>query len=533
MAGSAGGGGGGGAASRSADDMTMLPLAPLALAGAGAAGGDASSGSAGSLEDAAGLLRRASSSGSGGRPAPAAPGASAAGNGGGSGAAGPLLSATHFQAAIAVQGSKTLWRAAAAEATPAAAAAAAAAAATKAGGARLAGGSFVPRRRGGSSLFDNAAPLRAGDGAAGAAGSAAPAPEAAAAPPPPPEAITPDQIQAALEESTSGLMRLSNSVRDAQAWVRRGGLADMGAAGGRRRGGAASLLAGPWSSFLGAPHLDISGVAGAIVRVPLHAGWVAPASPRRGIAQQQQQQQQQQQRDGAGWGALRGRSSHVLSHVQENVRSSTARVFASGGASLQLGRLVRSWLDFTRLTVRLDLGLTGPPLAAAAGAGGAPPAPTAAAAAPVPAAPQPLQRGGNGGSAGRLFGAPSPAAAVVAAGPAPAPAPAAARHPAFALDNRGTWHALSLSASQQLLGPLRLRADARYALDSPHAWPGWNRPPAAMAAAAAAHVLGMRPQCVDGAVGLDLTLPGTRGAGRLVAWYAPMRREGALELRLF
>jgi hypothetical protein len=40
------------------------------------------------------------------------------------------------------------------------------------------------------------------------------------------------------------------------------------------------------------------------------------------------------------------------------------------------------------------------------------------------------------------------------------------KHPAFALDERGVWHSLTLSATQQLFGPVRLRADARLALDS-------------------------------------------------------------------
>ena len=40
---------------------------------------------------------------------------------------------------------------------------------------------------------------------------------------------------------------------------------------------------------------------------------------------------------------------------------------------------------------------------------------------------------------------------------------------AFALEGRGIWHALSMSATQQLYGPLRARADLRVALESPPA----------------------------------------------------------------
>ena len=42
---------------------------------------------------------------------------------------------------------------------------------------------------------------------------------------------------------------------------------------------------------------------------------------------------------------------------------------------------------------------------------------------------------------------------------------------AFALEGRGIWHALSVSAAQQVYGPVRARADFRFALESPPAAP--------------------------------------------------------------
>lgn len=80
------------------------------------------------------------------------------------------------------------------------------------------------------------------------------------------------------------------------------------------------------------------------------------------------------------------------------------------------------------------------------------------------------------GSPGATAGAARPPASAQqqpASAPATPTAAAAAasgagkhKHPAFALEERGVWHALTLSATQQLVGPVRLRADWRLALDS-------------------------------------------------------------------
>ena len=40
-------------------------------------------------------------------------------------------------------------------------------------------------------------------------------------------------------------------------------------------------------------------------------------------------------------------------------------------------------------------------------------------------------------------------------------------HPAFALHGRDIWHAATLSLTQQIVGPLRARADVRFALHVP------------------------------------------------------------------
>jgi hypothetical protein len=45
-------------------------------------------------------------------------------------------------------------------------------------------------------------------------------------------------------------------------------------------------------------------------------------------------------------------------------------------------------------------------------------------------------------------------------------------HPAFALEGRGSWHALTLSLRQQVFGPLRFCADLRCVLCP---WSALNR----------------------------------------------------------
>lgn len=172
------------------------------------------------------------------------------------------------------------------------------------------------------------------------------------------------------------------------------------------------------------------------------------------------------------------------------MRSSSARLFASGGVSAQFGRLARNFLDFTRVVARLDLGLTSQALAQPAPSGGASAASSSGGAgAPLAGLSGSPFASRRSWSASALAGG----AAVGGGGSAAAPCAAAApRHPALALDHRGSWHALTVEACQQLVGPLRLCAEARFALDSDTPWPGLRPMDAATPAAALRHVAGAR-----------------------------------------
>ena len=239
-------------------------------------------------------------------------------------------------------------------------------------------------------------------------------------------------------------------------------------------------------------------------------------------------------------------------------RDSSLRVFASGGASMQLGRLRKMFFDFSKLELVVDVGLTAPEVTHASqqpqqqrqwrgkqqqhrepvlrmltpGLGLGPPAAATAAAA-----------GGGGGESGTAFpgatiGSSSSAGLPIATATAqPAPAAGTAsghKHPAFAVEQKGAWHALTLSATQQIVGPVRLRGDWRFALDSHAACPKGLRgvvdPRAHLQLLR--HVGGMRPSLVESAYGVDVVVPGSSGAARVVAWWSPGRKEGMLELRL-
>lgn len=176
-------------------------------------------------------------------------------------------------------------------------------------------------------------------------------------------------------------------------------------------------------------------------------------------------------------------------------RDACVRLFASGAASLQVGQMRRSFLDFTRLEAVCDLGLTSPQIGGQQAIG---PVGTAAAAASTSAATMPTLR-----------------------------------QPACALEHKGAWHALTVSAVQQLFGPVRLRADWRWALDSSVPCPqgaALLRPGAPVGVAK--HLAAIRPSLVDSAYGLDVAVPGSNGLARVVAWCTPARKEAMLELRL-
>lgn len=105
------------------------------------------------------------------------------------------------------------------------------------------------------------------------------------------------------------------------------------------------------------------------------------------------------------------------------------------------------------------------------------------------------------------------------------------KHRAFALEGRGSWHALSVSLAQQVFGPVRARTDFRFALDPTHVPRDQRERSTIMGITRTA--LSLRPSMLEAVYGADMILPGTEGAARLVVWWSPKRREAMAELRLF
>ncbi|KAL6780462.1 hypothetical protein ACKKBF_B13060 [Auxenochlorella protothecoides x Auxenochlorella symbiontica] len=309
-----------------------------------------------------------------------------------------------------------------------------------------------------------------------------------------------DALNAQVLSALGTLRRAQSALADlraggAEAW-------DLDALG---RGTGAGRRAGeaPHSLLTPGPHLKLNGAIGCLGRVPLPGSTGLPLSRSRG-----QQVGEAAAAPAAGQPGWRASSASLASARggdawEPYLRNTSLRVFLSAGISGQLGRFRRRWLDFTAAALRVDVGLTSQHVLGA-----------------LPAAPD-AHTAVGGGWAGTAGGA------STGLGPCANPD----RHPAFALEGRGTWHALSAGLAQQVWGPLRARCDLRFALDPTYV-------PADEGERSTVHglvatALSVRASRLETVVGADCVLPGSGGAARLVVWYSPQRREGMAEVHLF
>lgn len=302
--------------------------------------------------------------------------------------------------------------------------------------------------------------------------------------------VRPAEIQSGIQGAIqslnhvrSGVAQVSEQVNAFNAAARDTGRCGM--AGPKRR----KARRRPYSPFLAEPVLKINAAMGCLARIPLPSrafptdagGWAPHPPPPAGMGR------------GSTVTRLREARERMMGAWAPFLKDTALRVFASGSITAQLGRFTRPVLDYTSACVRLDLGLTSNDYE-----------PTASFRERVTSE--------NGGpilaSSGGMY-----------------------KHRAFALEGRGTWHALSVSLAQQVIGPLRARADVRCALDP--AFPQYSGAEGLTWRGTLAAVSSVRPVLLETVYGLDCVLPGTEGAARVTAWYSPMRREAMAEIKLF
>lgn len=257
----------------------------------------------------------------------------------------------------------------------------------------------------------------------------------------------------------------------------------------------------PYSPWLSQPFLKVNAAVGCLARMPLPHHAFRPTHHTSQPAAASSQPQQPLDRP----------SSRFASELwAPYLRDTALRVFGSVGVTGQLGHFCRPVLDFTAGSVRLDFGLTSPHHVN-----------TAAAAS----------------SYGNLSVFNPREDHLDAADPDEAKsshtlASTHFKNRAFALEGRGIWHALSASITQQVIGPVRARADFRYALDLPSSIPqgpdgkrSWHN---ILEAAGKT-----RPTLLETVYGLEIIIPGTSGIARGAVWYSPMRKEAMAEIKLF
>ena len=180
-------------------------------------------------------------------------------------------------------------------------------------------------------------------------------------------------------------------------------------------------------------------------------------------------------------------SSQLADAWEPYLKRTTIRVFSSIGVSAQMGKFTRRFLDYSAMEVKLDLGLNSQHVV------GSLPTTNAMSAIDIESRPD--------------------------------------KNRAFALEGKGVWHCCTISAAQQVFGPLRAKADFRFALDPTNV--PQNQGDSRTLKGIAQTALSIRPCLLESVFGGDVLIPGTEGAARISCFWAPKKGEGMVELRLF
>lgn len=317
--------------------------------------------------------------------------------------------------------------------------------------------------------------------------------------------VTAGSIQKSIADAQVRLQQARGAIQGAQRQVQEGMLQRQEAAAQQRLQRVRRLRA--YSPLLAQPHLKINAAVGCLGRMPL------PRQAFKPLRRTQPSSPLSSNGDLPEQGAPAGAEDTLSRRFGAELwapylRDTALRVFASVGLSGQVGRFTRPALDYTAGSVRLDLGLTSPhqvgTLAGTSSYGNL-------------AVFNPRHDSLEGGAAAYAN---------------PPGSTRSFKSRAFALEGRGIWHALSASVAQQLIGPVRIRADFRFALDLPSSIPqdeegrrGWK----SIGSAAAS----VRPSLLEAVYGADMVIPGSQGVARAAVWVSPVRREAMAQIKLF
>jgi len=295
--------------------------------------------------------------------------------------------------------------------------------------------------------------------------------------------ITSDSIITSISESLSALENIRANVSKMTEGVQEGALQKF-VANAKHTG---KSRARPYSFLLSQPHVKVAASLGCLARMPLpnrfgffgsddvsdaSTGPVVPSLGRN---------------LNASTASLLSRASFTsqLADTWEPYLKRTAlRVFSSVGISAQIGRFTKPLFDYSALDIKFDLGLN---------------------------------------SQHVVGSLPTSSAIDMTSRPD--------KHRAFALEGKGIWHSCTISGSQQVFGPVRVKADFRFALDPTNV--PQNQGDRSTLKGIAQTALSVRPSLLESVFGGDILVPGTEGAARLGVWWAPKRKEGMVELRLF
>lgn len=222
----------------------------------------------------------------------------------------------------------------------------------------------------------------------------------------------------------------------------------------------------PYSTLLHKPYLSFGGVAGVLAQAKLHSA----VTDSMGNVESSSSRQEKSVI----------KSIPSLWRLRDDSFWTTRRFFASAGMNMQLGSFSNNLLDFTSLSLKLDSGM---------------PVPPASSFAP-----------GKKNSSEKIPGV----------------------HHSLHDHYQQRKHMLSASVAQQVFGPVRVRADARYEIELHK--PSLKDPLLdQLSSIIRLPAKSKKPEVV---YGLDWHLPYMNGAARFCIWYSPTRREGLGEIRL-